>query len=234
MDPECDDAVLTPRNRTAVVAEPGDCEFCAKARSTKSREWYDYHVLVDLGWCHIVPPLGSLVPGHLMVVLAVHHRSFSGIPAHMLAKAERLLATMQGTYGRIWPGGTGVLLFEHGTGAGGGPNCIEHAHVHVAPGLAHLADRLLPANHITAESVSQAADLYPDTGYVATWAHGTFRLAADAGLESQYFRKMIRRMQDRPDDWDYLAFPELDHVCSTVTRFRENPDFVEILEDISS
>lgn len=198
-----------------LVGEESVCEFCDKAKADPaSRSWYDYHILGAIGSAHIVAALGPLRVGHLMLVPNDHYLSMAEYARRNSDFADTVSKLMQ-VVSTIWPRRSSPLIFEHGATQAGRASCIEHAHLQIVPGLGHLASGILPLDWVEVVAY-QAISSNSEAGYLSTFDGKQLRVAAAAALPNQYLRRRVREIQGRPDEWDYLMYPELTRVEQTV------------------
>lgn len=196
-----------------------DCFMCALAGGQETGHWYD-EVLAATRTAIVIPALGAIAAGHVLVVPRQHVLS-----AQDLAAAERLdfITCLETTAERLAEVAGLVTVFEHGAAlAGSGPRsaCSEHVHVQVLPGHYGLYDAL--EYELTFESLAAfykaPLPFYP---YLLAWeSGGPVRVAHDIG-QSQFFRReLVCRLGD-PDGWDYWLFPREDNVRNTLTMFSQ-------------
>jgi diadenosine tetraphosphate (Ap4A) HIT family hydrolase len=115
-----------------------DCEFCdefagGNANSFATRYGTDIpsRTLLDHGGFRILPSLGQIVPGYLLLVPICHYVALADMPIAELRTADvlrrDLADQMRHTYGDC-------LFFEHGVRTGEAGGCgISHAHLHIVP-----------------------------------------------------------------------------------------------------
>src|ERR1700722_7409348 len=98
--------------------------FASSGRSTRT--------LLETRDFFVVPSLGALIAGHILLLPKAHYYSVGEIPAEKLAEFERLAryarTIVRETYGQC-------SEFEHGCiqGVGKAGACIDHAHLHLIP-----------------------------------------------------------------------------------------------------
>lgn len=100
---------------------------------------------------HVLPSLGSIVPGYLLIVPRNHVLSASALSAKGLRDLRSVVAEMRSLL-RSHFGPT--VCFEHGPSApGSNLGCsVDHAHMHLVPIRAELSD-LSSIAHLTWEPV---------------------------------------------------------------------------------
>jgi diadenosine tetraphosphate (Ap4A) HIT family hydrolase len=115
-----------------------DCEFCNEFAGGSANSFAANYAneiasrtILEEDDFRVLPSLGQIVPGYLLLVPNHHYLSFADMPLEELeaAKAlkESLTSQMRGAYGDC-------LIFEHGVRAPDSGGCgISHAHLHVVP-----------------------------------------------------------------------------------------------------
>jgi len=175
----------------------------------------------------VVPSLGSLVPGWLLVV-----PKRRVLNCGMLSESERL--ELKGLIGHLtealrrFPGN--VFAFEHGPAhiaslAGCG---VDQAHMHLVPlefDLLAVASNAAGV-HWNVDACASIADLVHRNGeYVAINDHARGRSIVGCPVEqtSQWVRKVIATELDRTDEWDYRESPQRDIIAATVRELMLPP-----------
>src|SRR5260370_5986666 len=114
------------------------CDFCNEfsggRRNAYARRYgphADNRALLNDGVFRVLPTLGQLIEGHLLVIPGRHLTSMGDLmpdeSKQLEAICDSVRWTLQEVYGQ-------ALFFEHGIrGAGSGGCGIEHAHLHAVP-----------------------------------------------------------------------------------------------------
>jgi diadenosine tetraphosphate (Ap4A) HIT family hydrolase len=207
------------------------CEFCAEVRHRDVNNFfrvilpegaYRRAVLYENGGAAVIPSVGALTPGHVLVVPIGHYHSFAQLPpasfkAAMHA-ANDALAALRETYA------VDVVAFEHGPvdGATNSGACSDHAHLHLLPLPGGLMGNgpvdSLPWRQMSAESLFGAARAFTkdERGYVALWDRGAWHIAPGEQVVSQHLRRVIADKLGRSDQWDWSVFPNVEEVVRTI------------------
>lgn len=194
-----------------------DCFMCAIVAEATTVEWYD-EVLFESDHTIVVPALGAIVPGHVLVVPQVHARSVQLLDS--IRRAD-FTAALTAVIGRLEELFGAVTVFEHGAAtAGSGPRsaCSEHAHIQLLPERSRASADL--ANARQYRTLAHFYDSEPpfDPYLMIKDPESDPRVAPDVGV-SQYFRRVILAELGEPDTWDYWAFPRYDNVRATIAAF---------------
>src|SRR5579872_1366668 len=114
------------------------CDFCnefsggnANAYAVRYGTSRTARTILDWGAFRIVPSLGQLTEGHLLILPAGHICAIADLPNGHISEFEHLRskikAALQETYGHC-------IFFEHGIRGEGSGGCgIDHAHIHAVP-----------------------------------------------------------------------------------------------------
>ena len=202
-----------------------DCAFCDKFGNleTHSRAWYDAELLHS-GEFVVVPALGALAAGHLMILTRSHYPNMGCLLEGDLMRLSSLLRRIRDVVSAAYGD---VVAFEHGPAlsAYGGGSCIDHAHLQVLP--LSVSGDLLPR-------LSEKCDFRPMDDISVLSQIGLRNLpyvffqdqrermfiCQPANVPSQYLRRVIAEELGRPDQWDYALFPNLDFIDATISRLR--------------
>lgn len=163
----------------------------------------------------VVPSIGPLTPGHLMLVPRAHYFSALSCPEDLLVECDDLLfecaCRLAGIYGQD------VLLFEHGSTANlrrpcGA--CVDHAHIHVLPGPLSFVSSAIKTFPTWQAGVSLTqlrtlgvADLpYLMVGYFVSQFSLWVRECPES-IPSQILRTLYACEVGNTDGWDWRKYP---------------------------
>jgi diadenosine tetraphosphate (Ap4A) HIT family hydrolase len=194
------------------------CALCLAVSQSEGSNFplYNTHLFSTPGFV-ILPALGPIVLGHVLVVTRDHITSLGQTGRSTIDEYEALVESVirRPGYSR-----RDLLEAEHGSSdqesAGA---CITHAHVNLIPGLGSLVEVLdheLPRLPI---EPSPAGLLFPPPPYIFMRAADHVRLFRAHDVGSQRIRRAIFERLSR-DDWDWAVFPHLDVVAATVELWR--------------
>lgn len=165
----------------------------------------------------VVPSLGSLVPGWLIVVPKFplgriadldkdHRREFESLVA-------RCIETVETEFGQ-------TFIFEHGGNEGSKVSCgVDQAHLHIVP---LDFDLITAALQSTCErSVTKDGFIFPydicnrNEYWFVSDQKRTISIEASKP-ESQWFRKLIAQRTGQCGRWDYNEHPFHNHIDKTL------------------
>jgi diadenosine tetraphosphate (Ap4A) HIT family hydrolase len=120
------------------LAPSSDCEFCnefmgCSANSFAARYGHELEsrLILEQSDFQVLPSLGQIVPGYLLLVPKQHFRALADMSLNELKELEVLkmyiASQLYSTYGDY-------LFFEHGARTSDSGGCgISHAHLHAVP-----------------------------------------------------------------------------------------------------
>jgi len=178
-------------------------------------------VLLDDGEIVVVPSLGPLVVGHVLIVPRRHYLSVGALTAQSMQRFVSL-------YARVWDflheKFGHCVAFEHGCADGGqrGGACIDHAHMHLLPVCVSLAEKL---------SVIGKSEIIKDLGELRRWHAGrkayVFYESPDRVkrawsvdiIPSQLLRMNIAAELGKSSEWDWRSDFGKEKFCLTIELF---------------
>jgi hypothetical protein len=196
------------------VGDDADCPFCPGHLTASTA---DADTLLARGpGVNLLPTVGMMVPGYLLVTAQEHVLSMADLGAAHLAglgpwldTVRRLLAPHFGQY----------LTFEHGSSAADRTGaCIEHAHLHLIPLADRLSERLRGA--ASWEVLPGFTDLasYGGASYAYLHVAGAHLALAEPSLGSQWIRREAGEVLGL-DDWDWSLHRDKQPLKETLYQF---------------
>jgi len=195
-----------------------ECFMCDISSGVDTGRWYDA-VLRRTDDAIVIPALGAITPGHVLVVPPGHTRSVQLLPGDVRTRFVSALEDVMAFLGAETR--TGVTVFEHGAAfAGSGPRsaCSEHAHVQVVPGRFEASGTLHPRRRYPSLAAFYSAEAPFDPYLMISDPGDEVVVSADVGI-SQYFRRAMLTERGEPDSWDYWVFPRHENVAATIDFF---------------
>lgn len=191
-------------------ADPyGPCFICRLIANKSTRPWFDVPVREMDGVAVALLGVGALAPGYLLVCPEMHVTSLAQLPPELhkdfLGFVQSIVDMLEEVFGP-------VVLFEHAgcrSEDSSSSACVAHAHLHVWA----IGDRVQlapPKARQLFDSLAaflEAGPRFVSSPYLlAQNGDGPVQVGTGDGL-SQYFRREVARQLNRPDEWDYGAFP---------------------------
>lgn len=181
----------------------------------------------------VTPALGPIeIEGYLMIVSNKHHEGLGDMPKTHYRELQDMIdlarGVIKGEYGKS------SLVFEHGPKvrniSGGG--CLDHAHLHVVPGVDILREfsidqmrRLAFAGQYyrveRIEGFDKLAEIHHKgrSSYTLVEAPDLTRLVVEVNsrLPSQYLRQMVGQ-NTGSREWSWKQYPNKDLMNKTADR----------------
>jgi len=199
------------------TAEP-DCVFCDSCY--EHGEWFNRPIASDEHRTLVLPAVGALVPGYVLVLPVRHVTATCRIPASDRAAFAAFVADVAVRLTLVYK--VDVTLFEHAAcdaPSAARASCINHAHLHAVPGNYNLSSM------VGGTDIRSYASL---EDFLADERHDPYLMLQDPGGPvvsfvdqplSQYFRRVIARQLGMDNCWDYALFPFWNNVKQTCDDF---------------
>jgi diadenosine tetraphosphate (Ap4A) HIT family hydrolase len=204
-----------------------NCDFCNEfsgatenafsriyGQGPKSRVLFSDQGLV------VIPSLGQIVEGHLLVVPTGHLTALGDLPEAHVEEFETLCGQVRAVLEREYGS---CIFFEHGTRSVSAGGCgVYHAHLHAVP----LPAALEPLEFLTSQFLSNElvdlSEIGEMTGGSASYLFyqdsrvRSYVFRTDA-LPSQYMRKLLaERLGSK--DWDWRTAGRERQLLATLAR----------------
>lgn len=197
-----------------------DCFLCRSASGTDDIPWTDRPLWLDPRCGVVLPGIGGLAPGYLLLAPIRHVPSLRSAVAddtgerdfrEFVAEVLDFLVRREGAITYWEHGGTTETTLPRSA-------CVAHAHLHIVPGHHDLprppASRSFPDLR---EALSERRQ--DDAPYLLFGHHkGTCQVGRDIG-KSQYYRREWAKLLGKPDEWDYLVTEDNKRTMRTITSF---------------
>jgi diadenosine tetraphosphate (Ap4A) HIT family hydrolase len=211
------------------------CCLCSQIRGDETNdliarllpgEPYVRRVLLETASFAVLPSLGPLVAGHVLLCPKAHIRSFAQLPVDTYAEYAQVKARLRHFLAAAFH--AGVQLFEHGASSAGKRRVctVDHAHMHFVP----LPPSLGPVDLGGEEwawcdgSPQSLAGLSAGSEYIFyEAADGVSRLlvAREREVESQYMRKVLATSLGKGGAWNWREAPDARAADQTWRRWSE-------------
>jgi hypothetical protein len=200
----------------------GLCFLCRASTAPRDIPWSDRPLWLDPRFGVVVPGIGGLSAGYVLLAPLDHHSSLGAATAgygerDFIHFVEDVLAYLHARVGRLtyWEhGGTDDASVRRSA-------CVEHAHLHIVPGLLALPT---PPGHTDHPGIREALVALAnraddrDSYLLLGDTSGPCFVGRDVGV-SQYYRREWARLLGREDDWDYLLAEDPELTRETIESF---------------
>jgi diadenosine tetraphosphate (Ap4A) HIT family hydrolase len=167
----------------------------------------------------IVPTLGQIVEGHLLVVPVEHYCALADIPGGWIEELELLCRYTRSVLAREYGN---CVFFEHGMRGGSSGGCgIDHAHMHAVPVVADgVLDRL--SHEFSGSVISSFAEIKESLEGTLSYllfedASATRHVFPVKNLPSQYMRRLVAESIGK-SDWDWRTSGSEPELISAMRR----------------
>lgn len=214
------------------------CRYCTDFLSPNSLEKQSIWNTTVIESQHfiVVPTLGMLVPGWLLIITKEHYLNMSLVPDDFYPELEEIKKAVRLKLKEKF-GST--VVFEHGPGRPGeSSGCgIDHAHWHVVPLSFDLLPELetrFPCRRI-ANTLEIKRGLNNTNTYIfyENQIEEAYLFLAN-GLPCQFFRRLIAEKIGKSEHWDWHSESGLSNIISTLkqlqlstNRVPHNPNIME-------
>jgi ATP adenylyltransferase len=169
----------------------------------------------------VVPTIGSLVPGWLLLVPRLESLAFRDLPRK---QRQEILALARTLANDVKAFGRNSFVFEHGPSKPLSPvGCgVDQSHIHVAPMNGDLLSLAL-ADETVVWTVADPTDPWRECPsgreYLLISHDDDCYVGFPRVTQSQYFRRKIAYLQGAPEAWDYREWPCHDNAQRTIEHF---------------
>lgn len=192
------------------------CRICHVLAEAPQEPW-DRPVRETLNFV-VLPSLGSLVPGWLLVFPRAHYRALADCREDQREELRYLRLELDGLLSNTFS--SPVAQFEHGAVCGGVVGCgVFHAHLHLVPTAYDLlgAGRALFPDLVWHEAPNLDSVWETDhpEDYLCIEQEGRTSVSTSDGIPSQFFRRALSAAMERPHEWNWRLNPGLDMIERT-------------------
>jgi len=173
---------------------------------------YKRHVIFESERFAVIPSIGPLTVGHVLLCPKSHYTSFARLPEDFEKEYDVVCDKLTCLLSDVFD--ARVHIFEHGVDA----QCsrmicsVRHAHQHFVPADVDVWDaiqsgiqwmRITPKLRDLRETVGAEEYLF----YMAPERAPVVALAGDSRFESQFLRQVFAMALARPDTWNWRTHP---------------------------
>ena len=201
-----------------------DCCFCSTLVSDELSESWNNPLLESANFA-VLPSLGSLVEGWVLIVPKKHFICTGALPISLVHEMKCLKADVSARLGSLYGE---LCAFEHGPSvAARSVGCgVDHAHLHIVPlnvDLVSAAAPFLPHGTewlpAASESCRVAFEKGQDYLYVEQPLGSGGLIATHPNFGSQVFRKAIASSLGAPEQFSWREHPQIQIVERTIRTF---------------
>jgi diadenosine tetraphosphate (Ap4A) HIT family hydrolase len=155
----------------------------------------------------VIPSLGGLVPGHVILCPKEHYLSFASLPSCLDDECEHLILDLKRLLREIYS--TDVHMFEHGMATKGSRVLctVEHAHLHLLPAPVSITNTLDAYPNLAVgkglAGLRNLVDMEEYVFYESPQEDRRLIRARDQLFESQYLRRVFAEALGHASDWNW-------------------------------
>jgi diadenosine tetraphosphate (Ap4A) HIT family hydrolase len=203
-----------------------ECEFCdefaggsANSFAVRYADEATRRTILEQDGLRVLPSLGQIVPGYLLLVPNKHYRAFADMSLEGLKAADvlktKLSEQMRSHYGNL-------LIFEHGARTSDSGGCgISHAHLHLLPFPSekepvHELIRAFPFGEVS--SLLELKLVQPGQSYLyyESQASGKY-VFYPPFIPSQYIRRLLAEALGS-GAWDWRQTGKEERLLNTLSQ----------------
>jgi diadenosine tetraphosphate (Ap4A) HIT family hydrolase len=195
------------------------CKFCYLDSSEQ--------ILKETENYFIIPSVGSIVPGYLLLISKLHFPSCGSIDKSLIDEFLKLKSEAKTVLEQAF--GKGCIFYEHGR-AGSSLTLKQkaeicyHAHLHCVAVDIDLEPEIAKDNkEIIVDNwaeVINLTDTNPDYLYFENKTKMYF-FPVSTYKRPQYLRHLLAKCVDKQDTGDWKQFPKIENMTETVERTKE-------------
>lgn len=216
-----------------------NCPFCNEYTCPNESQFYmevgnkigyESRILLETDNWYVIPTLGSLTAGYVLLVTKQHYRSLANISHELFIEMLELKKKVEDVlYDKL---GMHCISFEHGTvnDDSKGANSVDHLHVHVLPFSQPVWQNIaLDVPQMCFNVVKSYQDLnrgwkeaLPNSYLLFQDFDQKIYYVPDASnMPSQFFRKHLAPYLDA-DNWDWRSETYSDNIIQTISLFSQS------------
>lgn len=202
------------------------CQYCEEFESGKleiNGQDLGNRIIFESDNFVVVPSLGQIVEGYLLIISKKHYTSIGEIPPGLHDELDTVCQKVR----KILFDSYGMpLFFEHGPSCKRqkGGSCIDHAHLHVVPVQIDILPEL--SKHFRYKIIKSFDALKKqfDKGVSYFFYESNLRerylFEVSEIVPSQYIRQIIASKIGKPERWDWRSCFGINELLKTIERLK--------------
>jgi ATP adenylyltransferase len=221
---------VTDSDADPIAPSPGICHLCAQIAGDSAADLvhsvlapaiYRRAVCGETTEFAVIPSIGPLVAGHVLVTPKRHVRSFASLPGWQRDSGDELAARLAADLARVYD--QPVHKFEHGSARCGSTIAcsVEHAHLHLLPTEAEVWPLIQDAGPWRDLGTQSLATIVAGREYLLyEQPNGERRvwITDETPIASQFMRQAFAAALRIPQYWDWRTHPRREEIRATLAR----------------
>lgn len=201
------------------------CSYCAEFSGDVDNSYYLKNVMPTIGlsrlkletlYFYIFPSIGSLIPGHLLIVPKRHYTALSMATKSEILELEGTINELQEIYKTILKSSS-TFYFEHGILDPDRSliNCVDHAHLHILPTTIDTSTlRFKTQISLSISEIPSIKTTTPD--YIFFGNRNKSYISFDQDKHAQYLRKAVHEQLHLRNHWNWRSDSQPDNIKSWI------------------
>ncbi len=190
------------------------CPFC-QLDSTK----YYNEIIEETKNFRIIPGLGALTPGYILILPKKHCYSMTNFNAELMLEYQNIIHKYRKLFKSIYH--KYPIIFEHGTPDPCGlcASCVIHAHTHIINH--HYQNEEAIIQQLNFQKINNLTEIKKDQNYIYYQNHqGQEYITYNFEPISQIMRIFIAQDLNIKDQYDWRAFPFENNIHQTINDLK--------------
>ena len=213
------------------------CSFCSEIQNEEENNLFlsiikpsiniKTRIIIETGNWVVMPTIGALVPGYMLIVSKKHYTSVGHCPHSYLREFNDLLKSLEVVIAEKY--NMPIVAFEHGSysSTNRGGCCVEHAHVHVVPFCGDLMEGAVDKDVFMIKPISCLNELQDQIKNCNSYLFyqdnsGSKYIICGEYIQSQFFRQIIAQKLGLQKYWDWRNNFGLENIEKTYEQIKSN------------
>lgn len=208
-----------------------ECSYCCEFRGDREGSYYLRNIEPQIGGgrirleskiFYIYPSIGSLVPGHLLIVPKRHCTALSLLDTEELIELSEILEDIGKLNSVLFESQPNHFAFEHGILDLNKSmmTCVDHAHLHILP--VSINHKLLKLSTAIPVKLSELNTIkFHDPDYILYGDLNNHFVDCGRDKHPQYLRKMIHENLQLTGNWNWRTDSQVTNIANWLNKFDE-------------
>ena len=191
-----------------------NCTFCKLDKSK-----YYNKIIEQTEYFFVIPALGALVEGYVMIVSKEHVNSLIELDDMVIDEYNELINKYRNKFKEFY--GKYPIIFEHGTPDINGicTSCVTHAHSHIVNHIYKNEDEIL--KNLKFEKINDIRDIKNQNYIFYENAQGENFITYNYQPIRQIMRIQIAKDLGIEEKYNWRQYPFYDNIRKTIEKFQD-------------